>query len=195
MIRINLLEAPETKKSGKGTWKPSLSGSATGLAAAAIILICLAFIGWKYVSLNKQTELLNSEIAAADQELRELEKARRTVDEYQKKKRSLEQRVTLISDLKSQQRVPVHLLDQISHEIPEFLWLDKMVDKGKRIEISGRATTYNAVSNFYNNLKDSPYFEDVELGNTQRVAEGVSFHLTTSFEAPRRTEKKSRDRG
>ena len=50
-----------------------------------------------------------------------------------------------------------------------------------RITISGKATTYAAVSNFYGNLSDSGFFGGVELGRTFEVKAGVSFSLTCSF--------------
>ena len=39
-----------------------------------------------------------------------------------------------------------------------------MAESGFAIQIQGKATTYNAVSNFYNNLTGSPYFQGVVLG-------------------------------
>ena len=50
-----------------------------------------------------------------------------------------------------------------------------------QISISGKATTYTAVSNFYSNLTGSGYFRDVSLGRTFEVPEGVSFSLTCGF--------------
>jgi Tfp pilus assembly protein PilN len=83
--------------------------------------------------------------------------------------------------LKKQQAVPVYILDQVSRNLPEFLWLDKMSAAANNISISGKATNYNAVSNFYTNLTDSGYFSNVSLGRTFKVAEGVAFSLSCSF--------------
>jgi len=49
------------------------------------------------------------------------------------------------------------------------------------IKLSGKATSYNAVTNFYNNLSDSGYFAGVELGRTFEVQEGVAFSIEASF--------------
>lgn len=185
MIKINLLEVAESKATKRsGMPRFSLSSNAAAIAAVAIVVLAVLFVAWKTVSLKGRIDELEQSIAEADEQLRELEKARKTVDEYQAMKSPLEHRVELISELKRRQQVPVHLLDEISRELPEFLWLEKLVDRGSRIEIAGKATTYNAVSNFYNNLSDSPWFDQVELGNTQRVAEGVSFKLSCRFRPP-----------
>jgi len=61
------------------------------------------------------------------------------------------------------------------------LWLESMTSTANAISVSGKATTYNAVSNFYGNLNESGHFLDVTLGRTFEVPEGVSFSLTCRF--------------
>jgi Tfp pilus assembly protein PilN len=60
-----------------------------------------------------------------------------------------------------------------------------MSAKQNNIAISGKATTYTAVSNFYSNLNDSGFFKEVTLGRTFEVPEGVSFSLNCSYVGPR----------
>ena len=57
------------------------------------------------------------------------------------------------------------------------------IDVGQHnaIKISGKATSYNAVTNFYNNLSDSGYFGAVVLGRTFEVQEGVAFSIDAGF--------------
>lgn len=187
MIRINLLEkreAPTKTKTAGGGLDFKISGSITAIAAALIICCGLGFIGWNWYRLDHRTKTLNDEIAQADQEINNLKKALKTMDEFQAKKKALEHRVELISDLKRKQNVPVQLLDMVSRQVPDFLWLEGLDEKSGAIALRGKATTYNAVSNFYNNLKDSPFFADVTLGVTQKVTEGVSFVLSCRFLPP-----------
>ncbi len=183
MIRINLLDQKKTAASAG----PQFDWGGKGLQAAiwvGILFLGLAWVGWNWFSLGNQIETLQEKITTADLELKELEAAIATVDERQANKDALEQRVVLISELKRRQSVPVHLLDQISRELPEFLWLEGVAEKDGSIEVHGKATTYNAVSNFYNNLKNSGFFSDVTLGTTQTVPEGVSFRLSCHFAPP-----------
>ncbi len=63
----------------------------------------------------------------------------------------------------------MHILDQLSRNLPDFLWLEKMNANNNQITITGKATTYNAVTNFYNNLSRSGFFQDVTLGRTFEV--------------------------
>ncbi|MCU0224152.1 MAG: PilN domain-containing protein [Acidobacteria bacterium] len=181
MIRVNLLE----RKQKEPSKLPSLNlGGSTGLIAAALVLASLGWIGWRYADNKSQIGELKTRIADADKQIENLKKVLKQVDEFQAKKKALETKVEVISGLKRQQRVPVHLLDQISRQIPDYLWLEVMEEKESGVSLKGRATNYNAVSNFYNNLKDSPFFSEVTLGNTQRAPQGVSFALSCRFTPP-----------
>ncbi|MBP7146969.1 MAG: PilN domain-containing protein [Acidobacteria bacterium] len=188
MIRINLLEKRQKAPEKASALTTVSIGGAASVAAAAIIVLAFAFVGWQYYQYSSRISTLDTEIKKADQDIAELKKALKAVDEYQLKKKALEKRVDLISDLKRRQKVPVHLLDQISSQLPDFLWLEQLDEKESAISIRGKATTYNAVSNFYNNLKDSAFFRDVTLGNTQRAPEGVSFSMSCKFVAPQSDE-------
>lgn len=184
MIRINLLaEKREVREAAKApSAGPSASAASLyGIAAALVVVAAIAWCGWNWYRLDNRVKGLNDEISAADQQIAELKKALKTMDDYQVKKKELEHRVEIISDLKRRQNVPVQLLDMLSRQVPEFLWLEGLEEKGGGISVRGKATTYNAVSNFYNNLKDSPFFADVTLGTTQKVPEGVSFLLSCRF--------------
>ncbi len=75
----------------------------------------------------------------------------------------------------------MHILDQVSRNLPDFLWLESMSANNNQISISGKATSYNAVTNFYNSLSDSGLFANVSLGRTFEVQEGVAFSLTCAF--------------
>ncbi len=181
MIRINLLEVTKTPAAAK----PKLSlGKPAEIAGIAIIALAVLFVGFRWYSLSSQITTLKSDIRQADAELAELQDALKLIETHKKKKAALNKRVELISTLKRRQQVPVHLLDQISLELPDFLWLEGLEEKSGAVRISGKATTYNAVSNFYNNLTGNASFSKVTLGNTRKVPEGVSFGLSCHFTGP-----------
>jgi Tfp pilus assembly protein PilN len=64
------------------------------------------------------------------------------------------------------------------------MWLDSLTANSNAIVIMGKASTYNAVSNLYDNLRQSGQFTDVVLGRTTEIAEGVSFSLTCRYTQP-----------
>jgi Tfp pilus assembly protein PilN len=131
--------------------------------------------------LAREANEWQAKLKEADQEIKRLEAAIKKGQDYEVQKALLARKIDLITNLKKQQAVPVHILDKVSRSLPDFLWLDTMSASNNQISISGKATTYNAVSNFYSNLNDSGYFTNVTLGRTFEVPEGVSFSLTCSF--------------
>ena len=182
MIKINLLaerkptreRAPIlTMTGGEGQWKTYL--------LLGIVVLALLIIGWKWISLNRQHVHLQAQHEEADRELKRLEEITKKGDLYEKQRDLLKRKVDIILNLKKNQTVPVYILDQISKNLPDFLWLDSLSEKNYVVTINGKATTYTAVSNFYNNLDKSPYFDNVNLGQTKEVSEGVSFSLNCSF--------------
>ncbi len=186
MIRINLLETKKAAGGREGGMKFDFGGQAVIAAVwIGVLLLAAGYIGIRWYTLSNTIEELADEIQDKEQERRELEKALKSVEERQQKKDALERRVELISDLKRRQRGPVHLLDQVSRQLPEFLWLEGLEERDGAIQVRGKAMTYNAVSNFYNNLQGSPYFSEVSLGTVQQVPNvGVSFQLSCRFAPP-----------
>lgn len=183
MIKINLLaEKGRTKvKASSTAIQTEGMGSGQNLLLMGLVVVGVLISGGWWWSLNGKTAQLRNDIEVADTELERLAEVRRKRDEYTRQKELLERKIELITNLKKQQTAPVHILDQISKNLPDFLWLESMTSTSNAISVSGKATTYNAVSNFYGNLNDSGHFLDVTLGRTFKVADGVSFSLTCRF--------------
>jgi Tfp pilus assembly protein PilN len=81
----------------------------------------------------------------------------------------------------------------VSKNLPDFLWLERMAASDNAISIVGKATTYNAVSNFYNNLKESGFFTNVTLGRTYEAQEGVIFSLSCAFVVPQQPQERPQE--
>ena len=183
MIKINLLaEKGQTKaKASPSAITTEGMGSGQNLLLIGLLVVGVLISGGWWWSLKGTTAQLKNDIEVANAELERLTEVRRKRDEYTRQKELLERKIELITNLKKQQAAPVHILDQISKNLPDFLWLESMTSTANAISVSGKATTYNAVSNFYGNLNESGHFLDVTLGRTFEVPEGVSFSLTCRF--------------
>ncbi|MEK7282762.1 MAG: PilN domain-containing protein [Acidobacteriota bacterium] len=183
MIKINLLAGTEKAKA-RAARIPKFEGVGSlgqNVLMAGVVVLALLFIGWRWYSLESERRLLQSEIVKAQAEKERLQAIIRKGEEYKAKKELLQRKISLITQLKRNQSGPVHLLDEVSKQLPDFLWLDSMHEAGQSITIQGKATTYNAVSNFYNNLTGSRYFQNVVLGSISAIPVGVTFSLTCQF--------------
>jgi len=183
MIKVNLLAGTQQAKA-RVAKAPRFEGVGTfgqNILMAGIVILALVFIGWRWYSLESEARMLRSEIAKAQAEKERLQAIIKKGEEYKAKKELLERKIALITQLKRNQSGPVHLLDEVSKQLPDFLWLDSMTESGASVMIQGKATTYNAVSNFYNNLTGSRYFNNVVLGTITAIPVGVTFSMTCQF--------------
>ncbi len=183
MIKINLLaQAQPTGKARAAL--PKLEGAGNlgqNVLMIGVVLLALLLIGWRWYTLESERRQLTTEIAKAEKERDRLQAIIKKGEEYKVKKDLLQRKISLITQLKRNQSGPVHLLDEVSKQLPDFLWLDSMNESAFNITINGKATTYNAVSNFYNNLTGSRYFQNVVMGPISSIPVGVTFSLTCHF--------------
>ena len=185
MIKINLLaEKKQVKKMAPTAASGEGGGIGRNVLLVAMLLIGLSVAtGWWW-SLKGELAEWDHKHMEADQELERLTEIRKKGDAYKLHKELLARKIDLITELKKRQTVPVHILDQVSKQLPDFLWLESMDANNNQINIKGKATSYNAVSRFYSNLTDSGLFDEIALGRTYEVNEGVAFSLTCSYVIP-----------
>ncbi len=188
MIKINLLaerRAAKAKANAKASTSVNFEmGGSQNLLLAGIMVVGLLVSGvWWWARVSELNRVGNEKVAA-EVELKRLEDVRKKAEAFKTQKDLLERKINLITELKKKQAVPVHILDQVSRNLPEFMWLDSLTASSNAISIVGKATTYNSVSNLYDNLRASGQFSDVVLGKTTEIADGVSFSLTCRYAPP-----------
>jgi type IV pilus assembly protein PilN len=191
MIRINLLSADRAAVKKK---KPLQSGQKMTAACSLILVLTVAFLGWRYWSLNRDSARLDAEIAAAQQETTRLHSVIQQVQAFEQRKAQLQQRVVLIEQLRKSQTGPVHMLDQISRALPSMLWLTEVKQNPKvddEVLIDGRSTTLTSLSDFVMNLEASGYFKrSIEIVSTttesipQPPGELIRFQIRALFQRP-----------
>jgi type IV pilus assembly protein PilN len=91
------------------------------------------------------------------------------VDNFEKQKQQLQQRVALIEELRKGQGAPVRILDEISKALPDMLWLTELKQDGTGdLSIDGRCVTLTSLSDFVGNLERSGQFhKPVEIVDSQ----------------------------
>lgn len=192
MIKINLLQAERSRAKKKTIAIPT--GQRLTIACSLILVATLALIGWRYLSLNRQSARLDADITAAQQETVRLHSVIQQVQKFEQRRSQLQERVGLIEKLRKEQTGPVHMLDQISRALPDMLWLTELRQNDKvagEVTIDGRCTTLTALSDFVKNLEDSGYFKkSVEIVNStteiipQPPGSLVRFQIRAVFQPP-----------
>jgi type IV pilus assembly protein PilN len=190
VIRINLLAAErERTKKKQGTF--GTTGQKMAIGCSLILMLALAFIGWRYWALAHESNQLDAEIAAAQQETTRLHSVIQQVQQFEQRKAQLQQRVALIETLRKGQTGPVHMLDQLSRALPPMLWLTALKQTNDDIQIDGKCINQTAVAEFISNLEASGYFKrSVDIVSTateatpQAGGELIKFTLKATFRQP-----------
>ena len=190
MIKINLLATERKAVKKRGAF---LSGQKVPIGCSLILVAAALGIGWRYLALAKESRALDQEIADAQKEAARLHSIMVQVQQFEQQKSELQQRVTLIEQLRSEQKGPVHMLDQISRALPPMLWLTGLKQGATTSEvlIDGECPSQSSVSDFVANLEATGYFKksvDIVSSVTEAVkgppGELVKFSLKAVFQQP-----------
>ena len=181
MIRINLLGHAPAKPKRRSMPEIKVGGSENAafiLVIVATLVLVAAAWWWQSSDLARlratHTGLVSEQTQLADTtaQVRDLEDRRAVVD----------QKLGIIVDLKKSQSGPVLLLDQVSRELPDSLWLtDMTVSTGGIVTIIGQALSEFAISDFGLNLRLSSYFADTTIEFTTDTGDSTRFQLSTRF--------------
>src|SRR4051812_49885319 len=145
MIRINLL-AVDRERTKRGALIPA--AQRVTIAASLIVIGTALFVGWWFWSLHEASARVDQELIKGEREMQQLRSVLAQVQKFEASKAQLQQRVTLIEQLRRGQSGPVHILDEISKAVPERLWLTDMTQKGDDIVLAGLTTSLTGLSDF-----------------------------------------------
>jgi len=207
MIRINLLESERaTAGKGKGAAAATAGGAGGGSSIGpyvpliAGVGIALLGCGFFYMSLTNDIADTNDKITTAKAEVAKLQLEKQKKEELERKRKSFQDQVNLIERLKAEQGGPVHMLDEISKALPDFVWLTNIAQTPASVRITGEASNNNSIADFLNNLqragdgcdvtsaqgKMKCWFPEVNLDNYKDQSAGtiINFSFTAQFRNP-----------
>ena len=151
MIRINLLLVREVKQ--------RLELRRQLQVACALLIIAVGIGGWVFYEQGRTRAARVHELDRLQAELKALEKIVKEVEQFQKQVRVLEKQIEVIGNLKTGQRLPAPLLDEISRRLPEQVWLEAIQETGPTLKITGKSLNGNpGVADFMKNIERSPFF-------------------------------------
>ena len=112
------------------------------------------------------------------------------VQKFETRKGQLQQRVTLIEQLRKGQAAPARVLDQISRSVPDRLWLADLKQAGNDFTLDGFATSMTALSDFVVGIEGTKWFrKPVEIIDSQVTSDAkngdlVRFTVKASYFDP-----------
>jgi type IV pilus assembly protein PilN len=188
MIRINLL----------GRTRPKAARTSVPVEATlqyVLLVIALAVSGGAlyghYMLLDSENSKIVAHIQKQTGEKARLEQLKQQVDNFEKQKAVLQQRISVIEGLQRNRTGGQELLEAIANTVSrtDTLWLTSVDRKGDALTINGSAGSLNAVANYITQLKRSGYFQTVEIKESHQDAANKAvqiflFSLTTQFGLP-----------
>jgi type IV pilus assembly protein PilN len=188
MIRINLLAVERERSKKRGVF---ISAAQRVTIAASLILVATTLIiGWWFWSLRQQSAKLDDDLIRAEDETRKIRSVLEQVRKFESQKALLQQRVSLIEQLRKGQSAPVHLLDEISKSLPERLWLNDMSQTGSDFTLTGMTDSLTAVSDFVANLESTHWFKkpveivDSQVQSDSKVGDLIKFQIKAQVVDP-----------
>ncbi len=188
MIRINLLAVDRERSKRSGALIPA--AHRVTIAASLLVIATFLGVGWWFWSLRQTSARLDADIAKGEVETQQLRSVLAQVQKFEARKAQLQQRVSLIEQLRRGQSGPVHLLDELSKAVPERLWLTEMTQKGDDFVIAGMTTSLTGLSDFVANLESSVWFKkpidnvDSQVMTDAKPGDIYKFSIKATFNNP-----------
>lgn len=192
MIRVNLLGTKEPAGGG-AILEPGFGGGESSekkgiLAGIAILGLAVGAVGVQFLSATRTINQLDEEINQLTQEKARLAPIIAQVEAYQAKLAELEEKERLIERLKKERQGPVRMLEALSAELPDFVWLTELSQRGGSVTIDGMAASLVSVADYIRKLEDSDWFQNVELVDASvkrgQEQEFTEFQLRTQLVNP-----------
>jgi type IV pilus assembly protein PilN len=156
VILINLLPHREAaRKKRRDIFNVSLGASALlgGLIAGSVFLWYQAAIGAQ----QDNNQLLSTEISKLEAQIKDIATLESEIA-------ALRARQQAVEDLQSDRNVPVHLLAELVSQLPDGVYVNRMVQADQVVTLNGVAQSNERVSELLRNLSgNTPWFTKPEL--------------------------------
>lgn len=140
--------------------------------------------------MSKKVNTLKSEVKTTEDEINRLTKIVGDVKKHKRKKKELQRKIEIIDMLNRKKTGPVHMLDELSNNTPEKLWITSLKESNLKLTLDGIALDNETIAHFMRGLERSSYFSNIELIQSQQHIEKErklkKFHIKCQVVLPER---------
>jgi type IV pilus assembly protein PilN len=155
MPRLNLLPWRETLKREREV----RFGAITGIS---LVLTGLVVLG-VHIYMEQLILYQESRNAYIQDEIKKVESQIKEIEELEKKKQRLIDRMKVIQELESNRPKIVHLFDEVVKRIPDGVYFTKLVQTGENIVLEGVAQSDARVSSLMRNIEASEWLTEPRI--------------------------------
>lgn len=172
-IRVNLLpHRAERRERQKKAFL--LLTVASLLAGIAIVMAVWTLLQGQIANQRERNEFIAAENRKLDLQIREIATLRQEIESLRARQRAVE-------DLQADRNQPVYLLDELTRQIPEGIYLRSVKQDGRKVSVAGWAASNERVSELLRNLQSNSKFlerpELVEIRVSNQQPPGVQRRL------------------
>jgi len=156
IVRINLLPHREQKRQRQKQAFYLMTGVSVVAGAALVLLVWSVLEG--YIDAQKgRNKLIADENHRLDAQIKEIATLRQEIE-------ALRARQKAVEDLQADRNEPVYLLDELTRQTPEGIYLRSIKQEDRKVTVAGWAASNERVSEFLRNLTNNGrYVERPEL--------------------------------
>ena len=155
MMRINLLPHRQLKRAERQRQFGLMALMAAVLAGAVI------FTGWTFLSAKKDSQIERN--GRLEQAISQLEKEIADIKDLKDQISNVLERKQIVENLQTNRSQSVVILDELSRQLPEGLYLKSIKQQGNLITLEGVADTNARVATLVRNLSVSNWMESPNL--------------------------------
>lgn len=190
MIRINLLPHRQIKRAERQREFNLMVLMAAGAACAVV------FLGWQFLGVQKDYQLerngrLEKAITSLDKKITDIKDLKEQISNVLERKQ-------IVENLQTNRSQSIVILDELTRQLPEGLYLKSIKQTGNLITLEGFADTNARVATLVRNLSVSNWMEFPNLveikSNTVNNIKQNEFMLNVSLK-PQKTEEAPNNMG
>jgi len=151
MVKINLLPWREERRQQLTKEFYVLLGLGAIIALAIVVAVYMIY-DHNIKFQNERINIVTSQIAKLDAEIKEIENLEKTRDDLLARKR-------VIEELQANRTQMVHLFDELVGTIPNGVFLENIKQNGNIISLEGYAQSHSRVSAYMRKLEKSEWFK------------------------------------
>lgn len=159
MLKINLLPIRQLQKQAKARNEV--------LGFAAIFISLLLVLGVVAILQSNKASAIQAETTRLNQEKQTYDKVLAEIKKLEADKKELENKITIIEQLKKESSLTVRVLDEVATRLDSTrMWLTSLDQQGRSLALTGIALDNKTIADFMNALEASPFISNVNLSDS-----------------------------
>jgi type IV pilus assembly protein PilN len=179
MIRVNLLPHRQLRREARQREFGLMAGF-VAIAAAVIIFLGWTFINNRIDAQGERNSRLDTAIAKLDKEIADIKDLKDQIS-------TMLDRKQVVENLQTNRSQAVVVLDELSRQLPEGMYLQNIKQQGNVITLEGVADTNARIATLVRNLSSSQWMESPNLVEIKSIVVNTikqnAFTMTVNLKA------------